>query len=272
MTPATCERLNAINLAFYREHAEAFSRTRSRPWRGMSRVVAAVPGAAPRVLDIGCGNARLLLALRERFGRELTYHGVDASAELLSRARTHHPQPEVQLQRCDFVAQPAERALPDGENELVALLGVLLHVPGERTRGALLQAAARRLAPGGVLAFTLYRLDQDSTLCPAAAHARGNRRAAARALARPGRARAGRRAAALGRRRRCPALLSFRRRSRARPPASAARPRAASALPRGRQERPAQRLRAAAQAVIRKRRARRQAVYNRGRIMLHGQS
>jgi SAM-dependent methyltransferase len=39
----------------------------------------------------------------------------------------------------------------------VALLGVLHHLPGAHVRLRVLQEAAARLAPGGVLAFTVWR-------------------------------------------------------------------------------------------------------------------
>ena len=57
--------------------------------------------------------------------------------------------------------EPPARALPEGPFDLVALFGVVHHVPGEDARSALLAAAATRVAPFGVLAYTLWRCDED---------------------------------------------------------------------------------------------------------------
>jgi SAM-dependent methyltransferase len=166
MKQATRQRLNALNQHFYERHAPDFSQTRGRPWRGMASVLEKLsPTArAPRVLDIGCGNGRLVLALRERFGERFEYLGVDSSAALLGIARELYGDRSLRFERCDFVSEDPERALPGGEHELVALFGVLHHVPGEDARRALLKAAARRVARGGLLALTLFRLDQSPRL------------------------------------------------------------------------------------------------------------
>src|SRR5262249_52947117 len=60
-----------------------------------------------------------------------------------------------------FVSDSPDRALPDAKFACVCLFGVLHHVPGEDARSGLLHAARSRVAPGGVLAFTLWRFDRD---------------------------------------------------------------------------------------------------------------
>jgi SAM-dependent methyltransferase len=160
MTPQTRDRLLALNRRFYATHSDDFDRTRQRPWRGCERALAHVTVARPNVLDIGCGNGRLIALLRARYPDGFAYTGVDFSAALLAMARARGD--DLRFIEADFVANDPERALPAGEYDLVALLGVLHHVPGEDARRALLAAAARRLAPGGVLALTLWRLDADA--------------------------------------------------------------------------------------------------------------
>lgn len=169
MDDATARALNELNLAFYREHGAAFSAKRSRPWRGWSRLLDGIPEAPQglRVLDVGCGNAR--------FGRFLAGHrrlacyvGVDASDPLLAIARAQAPPADVcHFLRADFVATPPEQALPDAPPapfDLAVLFGVLHGVPGRERRRALLDALCRRLAPGGLLAFTCWGFAEDARL------------------------------------------------------------------------------------------------------------
>ena len=166
MKQATRDLLHALNLRFYETHAQDFSRTRERPWRGCERVLEHVRERmalrAPSVLDIGCGNGRLLALLRARFPQGFSYTGVDASAGLLALAaqRFGEEAGSLRFMQADFVASEPEQALPPGAFDCVALFGVMHHVPGEQARRDLLAAAARRLAPDGVLAVTLWRFDE----------------------------------------------------------------------------------------------------------------
>lgn len=165
MDDETAHALNELNLAFYRDHAAEFSRSRARPWRGWERLLAWIPDAAPvSVLDVGCGNAR--------FGRYLAGHrrlahyaGVDASLPLLAIAQADPPAAErIDWLHADFVAAPPDRVLPGGRFDLAVLFGVLHGVPGRERRRALLAALAARLSPGGLLAFSCFRFAADARL------------------------------------------------------------------------------------------------------------
>jgi SAM-dependent methyltransferase len=113
-----------------------------------------------RVLDVGCGNARLARFLHDA-GFHLRYVGVDASEALLASARARWTpglgdQCELILQNFLHSDEPGS-ALPDGPFDLIAVMGVLHHVPGRDWRLALLRAATRRLAPGGRLALAAWQ-------------------------------------------------------------------------------------------------------------------
>ncbi len=182
MDDATIQRLNALNQDFYRAVGDDFDQTRGAPWPGWERVWAAMSEAragsrggsqggsrtAPTplyVLDVGCGNGRFGVFLAERLADveartghapSLRYHGMDADAGLLARARealgrTGHAL--SLLEERDVIAHPPDA----GEYDLVVLFGVLHHVPGSETRRALLRALAARVAPGGLLAFACWR-------------------------------------------------------------------------------------------------------------------
>ena len=160
----TRQQLHALSLAFYEAHAAGFDASRVElPWPGWERLDAVLPEGRFRILDIGCGNGRLAAYLQGR-GRVFDYVGTDASEALLEAGR-ERLTPGLEAAGCtaewirqDFLASGAPgEALPPGPFDAVALMGVLHHVPGAKTRHALLQAASARLAGGGVLAFTTWQ-------------------------------------------------------------------------------------------------------------------
>jgi tRNA (cmo5U34)-methyltransferase len=162
MKQATRRRLLELNRRFYERTAEAFDATRGRPWPGWQQVLMRLPEVGPvRVLDVGCGNGRLAGFLGEALDERLHYVGVDGSAALLNAAAKRFAGPGREFLARDFLAQRPQSVLPDGPFELVALFGVLHHVPGEDARAELLRACTDRLAPGGLFALTFWRYDRD---------------------------------------------------------------------------------------------------------------
>ncbi len=157
MDRTTILALNALNRRFYAARSAAFSATRTDPWPGWERLLPLLPDRTPvRTLDVGCGNARLARFLAGRLRVPLAYTGIDACPALLEAARTD-AGPGLDLMEADFVADSPEGVLPPGPFDLIALFGVLHHVPGRTRREALLRASALRLAPGGVLAVSLWQ-------------------------------------------------------------------------------------------------------------------
>ena len=162
MDRTTAARLNAINLAFYRERADEFSAARERPWAGWSPLpeLLRARGIARDldVLDVGCGNARFGAFLCAEEVPPRRYVGVDASAELLAHARLR-ALPGASFAVADFVGTDPDAALPAGPFGLVALFGVLHHVPGAERRRALVRALARRVEPRGLLVLAAWQGD-----------------------------------------------------------------------------------------------------------------
>ena len=171
MDDLTRSQLLALSDAFYRAHAEAFDASRGHhAWPGWQRLLEWLPpgdppagspaGSTLRVLDIGCGNARFARFLHDA-GFPLRYVGVDANEALLASARarwTPDLEDRCQLTQQNFLlsARPGSE-LPSGPFDLIAVMGVLHHVPGHDWRLALLRAAAERLASGGLLALAAWQ-------------------------------------------------------------------------------------------------------------------
>lgn len=151
MNDATIKRLNALNRRFYEITARSFDETRATPWPGWDRLLPHLR-APIAVLDVGCGNGRFGLYLRERLGAGVAYHGVDSNPTLLERARLLLAGTDALLEERDILDAP----LPAGSYDLVALFGVLHHIPGEDQRRALLQNLVQRVKPGGFLVFTAW--------------------------------------------------------------------------------------------------------------------
>jgi trans-aconitate 2-methyltransferase len=141
----------------------AFGDERSRPFFDLlAQVAEPAPGY---VVDLGCGPGTLTAALHERWP-QAQVHGVDASAEMVARARALSGDGlrfEVADLR-DFVpARPVD----------VLVTNATLHwVPGHLD---LLQTLVGRLAPGGWLALQVpgnFESPSHTVLCDLAADAR----------------------------------------------------------------------------------------------------
>jgi SAM-dependent methyltransferase len=159
--------LNALNQAFYAAIAPEWSDSRRHPWPGFERVWSQARARSPspaqlRVLDVGSGDGRFaaFLDARRPASEPFDYLGIDASERLLDHARRRGLGAGVRFERADFLLD--ERALPEGPFELIALFGVLHHVPAFERRRQLLADLARRVAARGLLAVTFWRLDRDA--------------------------------------------------------------------------------------------------------------
>ena len=171
MDAFTRSQLLALSDAFYRAHAEAFDASRGhQAWPGWQRLLDWLPPidspatrpekSSLRVLDIGCGNARLARFLHDA-GLRIRYIGVDANEALLTSARARWATDlgdrcQLTLQNFLLSERPGSE-LPSGPFDLIALMGVLHHVPGRDWRLALLRAAAERLPHGGLLALAAWQ-------------------------------------------------------------------------------------------------------------------
>lgn len=124
----------------YRQH--------ERVWSGRANpVLVDVAGSLPpsTVLDLGCGEGGDAIWLAG-LGWRVT--AIDVSATALERASIHAATASVE-DRIDFQQHDLVHTFPAGAFDLVS--AQYLHSPVEFPRDRVLQAAARAVAPGGLL-------------------------------------------------------------------------------------------------------------------------
>jgi SAM-dependent methyltransferase len=106
-----------------------------------------VPAGTACHLDFGCGQARLLVALKSKGLRRLV--GIDASGEAIETAQREHPDLEL-LHRTQLVPLP----FGAGEVDSISLLDVLEHLADQKS---LLDEFHRVLKDDGILIVTVPR-------------------------------------------------------------------------------------------------------------------
>jgi SAM-dependent methyltransferase len=168
MNETTIRRLNAINRRFYAQVADDFDITRASAWPGWSRLLLHLrpfqDQGTIRVLDVGCGNGRFGVFLAGQFPGKIHYHGLDNSPALLDRAQRSLSAIAGDhfgfgLTVRDLIESPPADDAPLSRDtyDLVALFGVMHHIPGSENRRALMRALAAQADQGGLLAVAFWR-------------------------------------------------------------------------------------------------------------------
>jgi SAM-dependent methyltransferase len=153
MNDHTRSALAELNRTFYTEFADDFARTRRGCPPGFDRILPYLSPAS-NVLDVGCGNARLLAFLAQR-GWHGRYVGVDSSAGLLATAARYAGIGG--FVRADVLDPKWPEQLGGFAPDAIACLAVLHHVPGAACRARLIADCAGLLRPGNVLILSTWQ-------------------------------------------------------------------------------------------------------------------
>jgi tRNA (uracil-5-)-methyltransferase TRM9 len=157
MDETTRSALAELNRVFYAGFAGDFARTR-RGWPlGFERILPHLRPAA-NVLDVGCGNGRLLSFLTEQ-GWHGRYLGIDGSAGLLAAAEQNLGvrSEEASFRNADLLSPYWAATSAGFVPEAITCLAVLHHIPGAAHRARLVAECAELLNPGGTLILSVWQ-------------------------------------------------------------------------------------------------------------------
>ncbi|MBP9702426.1 class I SAM-dependent methyltransferase [Candidatus Woesebacteria bacterium] len=147
---------------FYNQAGVHFSRTRQKKYgSGSSNWVVTdeylarlKPGQS--VLDLGCGNGKLVTALPTG----VNYLGTDFSETLLNEARQLHP--EHKFIYGDVLSKEDWAGL--GTYDAIFCVAVLHHIPSRNNQVYVLKEIRKHLNPGGFMFLTVWNLWQEKFL------------------------------------------------------------------------------------------------------------
>lgn len=187
MTCATVRALCQLNTEFYERNAASFSQTRTAPWEGWRRCMAACgfddsDGAAPgqpanaqtadSVLDIACGNLRFEAFLANAYPHiDWSFFAVDNCEPLVASGQEDIAK-KVHF-TCEDIVSNLLEGLPAAEPanipalaaatpfDLVVSFGFLHHIPSFDLRRQFLLEALSQVKPGGYLVVSFWQFLND---------------------------------------------------------------------------------------------------------------
>lgn len=137
----------------YEQIAEQYNETRKKHleplWNNLIKITKDVE-AGSKVLDIGCGNGRLLDAF---LGRKIDYLGIDNSEKLLELSQKNHP--ERNFKKGDIMSLGE---LPELNFDYVFSVALLHHIPGKDSRVCALRQLKNKIKQDGQIVVTVWNL------------------------------------------------------------------------------------------------------------------
>jgi SAM-dependent methyltransferase len=134
----------------YQAIAADFDATRKKEiWPKMRELAGSVENGAS-VLDVGCGNGRLLEAFS---GKNIKYLGLDNSEALIDLAKSNYPDKEFRV--LDILNL---ESAPENNFNYIFCLAVLQHIPGRELRLKSLEQMKEKLAPQGKIIISVWNL------------------------------------------------------------------------------------------------------------------
>ncbi len=139
----------------YNEIGVNFSASRGYIWPDLKPFLAEVKSSST-VLDVGCGNGRLLLGLPEK----VKYTGIDFSTTLLEKAIENHPS--ARFIETDITTPDVWKDLP--QFDFIFCIAVIHHLDNRRNQLFVLKQIKKHLKPNGKCLITAWNLWQPKLL------------------------------------------------------------------------------------------------------------
>jgi SAM-dependent methyltransferase len=139
----------------YNEIGDEFSASRAYIWPDLKPFLQDVPDKAS-VLDVGCGNGRLLLGLPQ----DINYTGIDISSTLIKNAFAGHPQ--AKFLETDITKDDIWKTLP--QFDYIFSIAVIHHLPTRKDQLFVLNQIKKHLKPKGKCLITAWNLWQPKLL------------------------------------------------------------------------------------------------------------
>ncbi len=150
MDKKTAQELLDLVKRNYQEIAADFDATRKKEIWPKMRELAEIVGERASVLDVGCGNGRLLEAFSNK---TIKYLGLDNSPALVALAKSNYPDKEFRV--LDILDL---KLIPENNFDYIFCLAVLQHIPSQEMRLKSLKQMAAKLSPRGKLIISVWNL------------------------------------------------------------------------------------------------------------------
>lgn len=144
----------AITARSYSVIAPQFSQTRSKSWADCS-VLTRLVNEGDRVLDVGCGNGRLLQSLA---GKRISYIGVDGNEQFIEIARKRYEADGRAFTIGNMLNLDTVPEIKGKTFDALCCIAALHHLPTRTLRLRALQQMRSRLTRGGRLLMTNWNL------------------------------------------------------------------------------------------------------------------
>ncbi|MFC1622451.1 class I SAM-dependent methyltransferase [Patescibacteria group bacterium] len=145
----------------YEKIASDFSDTRNRSWQETDLVISKHIKDNFKILDLGCGNARLLKSLQKNNFKNLDYTGLDNSNKFIKKNQDSKFQiPNSKFLNIKFIKGDILNLKHFKNNEFntVFMIAIFNHIPSEQLRQKVLNEIYRILKPNGKLIMTNWNL------------------------------------------------------------------------------------------------------------------
>jgi len=159
MQDSTVKRLVALNQAFYDGFAADFAESRTKLHDGIQRSLDLLIQVDCRknLLDVGCGSARVGLALKDPpyADHQVAYTGLDFSKDLASSI-----EKPKQFVQADLTQKGWSNNLNHNGTgyDAIVSFSVLHHIPGRALQRNFLKECAELMTPDGKLIISLWQL------------------------------------------------------------------------------------------------------------------